>query len=90
MGDNRNDSCDSRCQGGGGRNGVVPVDNVIGKARFIVLPPSRWQGVGDHNPQAGVESLSAPSWQQGLPAGVGFAAAVPLWWLVRRRPSRRR
>jgi len=90
MGDNRNDSCDSRCQGGGGRNGVVPVDNVIGKARFIVLPPSRWQGVGDHNPQAGAESLSAPSWQQGLPAGVGFAAAVPLWWLVRRRPSRRR
>jgi signal peptidase I len=89
MGDNRNDSCDSRCQGGGGRNGVVPVDNVIGKARFIVLPPSRWQGVGDHNPQAGTETLSAASWQQGLPAGVGFALAVPVWWLV-RRPLRRR
>jgi len=26
----------------------VPLDKVIGKARFIVLPPSRWQGVGDH------------------------------------------
>lgn len=90
MGDNRNDSCDSRCQGGGGRNGVVPVDNVIGKARFIVLPPSRWQGVGDHNPQASPESLSAAPWQQGLPAGVGFLAALPVWWLVRRRPSRRR
>ena len=95
MGDNRNDSCDSRCQGGGaqvdgGRNGVVPVDNVIGKARFIVLPPARWRGVGDHNPQADTVSLSASSWQQGLPAGVGFLAALPVWWLVRRLPSRRR
>ena len=90
MGDNRNDSCDSRCQGGGGIPGVVPIDNVIGKARFIVLPPSRWQGVGDHNPQAGPATLSAPDWQQGLPAGVGFLSALPVWWLVRRRPSRRR
>jgi signal peptidase I len=90
MGDNRNDSCDSRCQGGGrevngGLNGVVPVDNVIGKARFIVLPPSRWRGIGDHNPQATAAALSAPVWQQGLPAGVGFLAALPVFWLVRRR-----
>jgi signal peptidase I len=90
MGDNRNDSCDSRCQGGGGLAGTVPVGNVIGKARFIVLPPARWQGVGDHNPQAGTASLSAANWQQGLPAGVGFLGALPVWWLVRRRPSRRR
>jgi signal peptidase I len=87
MGDNRNDSCDSRCQGGGkdvngGLNGVVPVDLVIGKARFIVLPPSRWQGVGDHDPQA--QALSAPAWQQGLPAGIGFLAAWPVLWLGRR------
>lgn len=90
MGDNRNDSCDSRCQGGGkdvngGLNGVVPLDNVIGKVRYIVLPPSRWQGVGDHNPQAAGDSLSAAAWQQGLPAGVGFIAALPVFWLVRRR-----
>ncbi|HEV2783491.1 MAG TPA: signal peptidase I [Actinophytocola sp.] len=89
MGDNRNDSCDSRCQGGGkevngGLNGVVPVDDVIGKARFIVLPPSRWRGVGDHNPQAAAAPLSAPAWQQGLPAGVGIAAAWPVLWLGRR------
>nr|WP_253890987.1 signal peptidase I [Actinokineospora diospyrosa] len=82
MGDNRNFSADSRIQGGGKANGFVPVDNVIGKARYIILPPSRWRGVGDHNPQA--QSLSVPAWQVGLPAGVGIAAAWPTLWLGRR------
>ncbi|CRK58623.1 Signal peptidase I [Alloactinosynnema sp. L-07] len=80
MGDNRNNSGDSRSQGGGGVNGLVPVENVIGKVRAIVLPPSRWQGVGDHDPQ----SLSAPAWQVGIPAGLGIAAAWPTLWLGRR------
>ena len=85
MGDNRSDSCDSRCQGGGGIRGVVPLDKVIGKARFIVLPPSRWQGVGDHNPQhASVAALGAPAWQLGLPAGVGLIAAWPTLWIGRK------
>lgn len=80
MGDNRNNSRDSRSQGGGGANGFVPVDNIIGKARAIILPPSRWQGIGDHDPQA----LSAPAWQAGIPAGLGIAAAWPTLWLGRR------
>ncbi|WP_051386332.1 signal peptidase I [Actinokineospora inagensis] len=80
MGDNRNNSDDSRLQGGGGSNGFVPVDHVIGKARYIILPPSRWRGIGDHNPQ---EALSAPAWQVGLPAGVGIALAWPTLWLSR-------
>ena len=85
MGDNRSDSCDSRCQGGGGTRGVVPVDKVIGKARFIVLPPSRWQGVGDHNPQGGIPmAIGAPAWQQGLPAALGLLAAGPVLWASRR------
>jgi signal peptidase I len=88
MGDNRNDSCDSRCQGGGGVNGVVPLDDVIGKARYIVLPPSRWRGIGDHNPQA-TPALGAAAWQEGLPAGVGFLAALPIFFLYRRRHRRR-
>ncbi len=82
LGDNRNDSCDSRCQGGGREAGLVPVDNVVGKARMIVLPPSRWQGVGDDDPQ--VAALGAPTWQHGLPAGAGAAAAWPLLWLGKR------
>ncbi|HVK22733.1 MAG TPA: signal peptidase I, partial [Actinokineospora sp.] len=83
MGDNRNNSGDSRSQGAGGVNGLVPVENVIGKVRAIVLPPSRWQGVGDHDPQA----LSAPAWQTGIPVGIGIAAAWPTLWLGRRARS---
>jgi signal peptidase I len=95
MGDNRSDSCDSRCQGGGGLRGVVPIDKVIGKVRFIVLPPDRWRGVGDHDPQAvaGVAAsmpLSAPGWQQGAPLGLGVVAAWPTLWLGRRIRRRHR
>ncbi|MEV0089520.1 signal peptidase I [Saccharopolyspora sp. NPDC050642] len=82
MGDNRNDSADSRVQGGGGTNGAVPVDNVIGKAQLIVLPPTRWQSIPEPNPQT--TALGAPAWQTGVPLGVGFAAAFPTLWLGRR------
>lgn len=83
MGDNRGNSSDSRFQGGGGIRGVVPLGKVIGKARYIVLPPSRWRGVGDHNPQ-GDADLAAAAWQQGIPAGLGLAAAWPVLWIGRR------
>ena len=53
LGDNRNNSSASRFQGGGGVRGTVPVENVIGKAQFIVWPPGRWGGVSDYNPQGG-------------------------------------
>lgn len=76
MGDNRNDSADSRVQGGGGTAGAVPVDNVIGKAQVIVLPPTRWQNISEPDPQA--QALGASGWQKGLPLGVGIAAAFPV------------
>jgi signal peptidase I len=67
MGDNRTHSADSRfhCTStpadsekgiqctGDPMAGTVPVDNVIGKARFIAWPPSRWGGVSSVNPQQG-------------------------------------
>lgn len=67
MGDNRTHSADSRAhcasnpedaqQGilctGDPESGTVPVDNVIGKARFIAWPPSRWGGVTTVDPQQG-------------------------------------
>jgi len=80
MGDNRNNSSDSRKQGGGGLNGVVPIDNVIGKAQVIVLPPGRWGGITDPNPQA----MAAPGWQQGVPLGAGVLLAWPVFWTGRR------
>jgi signal peptidase I len=52
MGDNRNNSSDSRRHVDDGSSGTIPIGNVIGKARVIVLPPSRWGGIDDHNPQA--------------------------------------
>ncbi|CCH34331.1 signal peptidase I [Actinosynnema sp. NPDC047251] len=82
MGDNRNDSCDSRCQGDRRLGGLVPVDKVVGKARVVVLPPGRWGGVSDQNPQ--VVALGAPVWQDAVPAGVGLAAAWPVLLLGRR------
>lgn len=65
MGDNRTHSADSRAHctsipadalkgllcTGDPMSGTVPVTNVIGKARFIVWPPSRWGGVHAVNPQ---------------------------------------
>jgi signal peptidase I len=80
MGDNRNNSQDSRYQGGGGERGAVPVENIIGKARLIVLPASRWGVISDHNPQklhAEASAMSAPDWQAGLPIGVGALLAWP-------------
>jgi signal peptidase I len=86
MGDNRNNSFDSRYQNGGGINGVVPASNVIGVARTIVWPPSRWRGIGEINPQPAAMTLGAAAgWPAQLPPlGVGFAAAVPTLWYGRR------
>jgi signal peptidase I len=86
MGDNRNDSLDSRFQNGGGIRGVVPAGNVIGIARVIIWPPGRWRGIGEINSQT--LSLGAPVWP-GLPAntvplGVGVLGAFPTLWLGRR------
>ncbi|HEY3605898.1 MAG TPA: signal peptidase I [Pseudonocardiaceae bacterium] len=85
MGDNRNNSDDSRYQNGGGIHGVVPVGNVIGKARTIIWPPSRWRGIGDHNPQALAVAAPAPSWFNSVPAtGVGVLISLPTLWFGRR------
>lgn len=65
MGDNRTHSADSRAHctslpadarmgilcTGDPMSGTVPVDNVIGKARFIAWPPGRWGGVSSFDPQ---------------------------------------
>jgi signal peptidase I len=92
MGDNRNNSDDSRFQNGGGIHGVVPVANVIGKARTIIWPPSRWRGIGDHNPQAAAGiAAGAPAWLGVVPAtGVGVLAGLPTLWFGRRFGKRLR
>ncbi len=86
MGDNRNNSADSRRHLTDELSGTVPVDNVIGKARVIVLPPARWQGIADPDPrQVTAQALGAPtpSWSSGLPLGAGLLLSWPVWRGVR-------
>jgi signal peptidase I len=93
MGDNRNDSFDSRYQNGGGIRGVVPAGNVIGIARVIIWPPSRWRGIGEIDPHTAPSALGRPLWP-GLPIGnvaplgVGTLAAWPTLLLGRRFRAR--
>jgi signal peptidase I len=54
MGDNRNNSSDSRKHGDPTpADGAIPIDNVVGKARVIVIPVGRWGTISDYNPQTG-------------------------------------
>jgi signal peptidase I len=87
MGDNRNNSDDSRFQAGGGIHGVVPESDVIGVARTIIWPPGRWSGIGETNPQATAESLPQLPLRW-APLGVGTLGAFPTLWLGRRMRRR--
>ncbi|HVV21522.1 MAG TPA: signal peptidase I [Pseudonocardiaceae bacterium] len=90
-GDNRSNSDDSRYQNGGGIKGVVPVANVIGKARTIIWPPSRWRGIGDHDPDTQAVAAGAIPWgQPGPDPGTGVLATLPTLLFARRwRPKLR-
>jgi signal peptidase I len=91
MGDNRNNSSDSRRHVSDASSGAIPVANVIGKARVIVLPPNRWGGISDHDPQATAMPVlgpGAPAWQSGLPAAAGVLLAGGTGLAVRRRRRR--
>lgn len=89
MGDSRNNSADSRVPG----HGPVPVANVIGKARFVVLPFNRVKSIDDTNPQRVALSMSAQG-AAGAPLALGVLGAVPLVagrrWRARRGLGRGR
>lgn len=51
MGDNRANSRDSRFHMNDDLHGAIPVSNIVGKVRLIVLPPSRWGVVHAVDPQ---------------------------------------
>jgi signal peptidase I len=79
MGDSRNNSADSRAPG----HGPVPVDNVIGQARVIVLPFTRFGWIDSIDPQTTAVGLPAPGSGVDGPLALGLLAALPL--AVRRR-----
>jgi signal peptidase I len=78
MGDSRNNSADSRVPG----HGAVPVGNVIGKARLIVLPFPRFGWIPGANPQSSSVGLGSGA---GDAAGLGAVALVAALPLIRRR-----
>jgi signal peptidase I len=79
MGDSRNNSADSRVPG----HGAVPIANVIGQARLIVMPFDRFATVAAVDPQTDAVGLAAGT-AAGAPPVLALLAAVPLL----RRPSR--
>ena len=77
MGDSRNNSADSRVPG----HGPVPISNVIGRARFIVLPFARIGSIPSPNPQT-VAALG--DGDAGAPVALGMIGLLPLVVLRRR------
>jgi signal peptidase I len=74
MGDSRNNSADSRVAD----HGPVPVANVIGKARMIVLPFPRFGFIATVDPQATVLGAAAPGSGGGAPLALGLLGVLPL------------
>jgi len=88
MGDNRNDSADSRYHIADDARGTVPVGNVIGKARLIVSPISRWQVVNAPQidaTQATAMPAGTPPALPDAPLGVQALAVLPVLGLARTR-----
>jgi signal peptidase I len=78
MGDSRNNSADSRVPG----HGSVPISNVIGRARFIVLPFARVGAIPSPNPQTTAAALGAGD--TGAPVALGMIGLLPLVGVRRR------
>ena len=78
MGDSRNNSADSRVPG----HGAVPISNVIGRARFIVLPFGRFGTIAAPDPQTSGAALGGGG--PGGPVALGMIGLLPLVVLRRR------
>ncbi|MFR9674589.1 signal peptidase I [Streptomyces sp. TR06-5] len=83
MGDNRQNSRDSRYHRNGPGGGMVPVDEAIGRAVVVAWPLDHWSTlpVPDTFARKGIESKAS----QAAPAALGLVGATPLVLLRRRR-----
>ena len=67
----------------------IPVDDVIGKAIFIVMPPSRWRTVGNPDIDPAATALgSGPT--AALPVAGGLLLTIGLRGSLAVMPGRRR
>ncbi|MEU1279556.1 signal peptidase I [Streptomyces sp. NPDC005805] len=82
MGDNRQNSQDSRYHMEDANRGFVPVDEVVGRAVVVAWPLNRWATlpVPDTYDQPGINAAAALA-----PPALGLAGAVPLVLWRRRR-----
>jgi signal peptidase I len=72
MGDSRNNSADSRVPG----HGAVPIANVIGQARLVVMPFDRFGTIAAVDPQPDAVGLASTGPE--APPLLALLAAVPL------------
>jgi len=84
MGDSRNNSADSRMPD----HGAVPVENVIGQARLIVLPFDRFGWVPSQDPQSTAVGMAVQDAAAGAPLALGMLGTLPIALLRRRRHAR--
>ncbi|GAA4807171.1 signal peptidase I [Streptomyces ziwulingensis] len=90
MGDHRQNSRDSRYNQADKNQGMVPVDEVIGRAVVVAWPVNHWSNlpVPDTFDQADLNSSSAAAGVLSVaPQGAAFAGAVPFVLWHRRRVS---
>ena len=89
MGDNRGGSADSRAHMQD-HNGTIPAKDVIGRAFVVVWPPSDWKTlpVPSTFHQKGLAASAMGAASTGAPLALGFAGALPLTLLRRRRRRR--
>ncbi|MDC0770336.1 signal peptidase I [Streptomyces sp. HD] len=84
MGDHRQNSRDSRYNQSDANNGMVPVDEVVGRAIVIAWPINRWDNLPV--PATFDQDLSARSAALTVaPQGLALAGAVPLVLWRRQR-----
>ncbi|MFE6224411.1 signal peptidase I [Streptomyces sp. NPDC057854] len=91
MGDNRQNSLDSRFHQELPGGGTIANDQVVGRAVVVAWPVSRWATlpVPDVFDQAGLNPAAALPAAAATPAAAGLAAALPLvLWRRKKRAAR--
>ncbi|MFB6786740.1 signal peptidase I [Streptomyces olivaceus] len=90
MGDHRQNSRDSRYNQSDKNGGMVPVDEVVGRAIVVAWPMNRWGTlpVPETFDQDGLQARASAAALSVAPQGLAVAGVVPVvWWRRRRRAA---